>query len=483
MKQDGRESSIWDVFSHTANKTAGGQTGDVADDSYNLYAVDIELMKAMDLPAFRFSLSWSRIIHANGSVNQAGIAHYNDLINALLDANIEPYVTLYHWDLPTAYSSYVHGAGGDWLNSSYIVPLFTHYADVAFGAFGDRVKYWLTFNEPLTFCFLGYQNGIHAPGRCSDRSTCWAGNSITEPYLCIHSVNLAHAHASHVYRTKYQSTQKGKIGITLSVGWSEPATDSAADKQASDISLQFDFSAWADPIWFGDYPAVMRENCGKLLPAFTDAEKKLLKGSSDFQGVNFYTASYVSAAKRGTPGSGWYVDRNASNSAVSPNGTVIGKQADSPWLYIVPWGLHKMLNWIGDRYGNAVELVVTENGMDVVNENNKPLEEALHDSDRIAYLSSYIGAMGDSITDGYNVTGYFVWSLMDNYEWADGYSKRFGIHYVDYNNSLARYPKDSAKWYTQLIVNTTGNARRQAREQQLEQQKVGGGVRVEVLKE
>ena len=159
MSQDGRESSIWDVFSHTANKTAGGQTGDVADDSYNLYPADIELMKAMDLPAFRFSLSWSRLIHADGSINQRGIDHYNAVIDALLAADIEPYVTLYHWDLPTAYSSYVLGTGGDWLNSSYIVPLFVHYADVAFGAFGDRVKHWLTFNEPLTFCFLGYENG------------------------------------------------------------------------------------------------------------------------------------------------------------------------------------------------------------------------------------------------------------------------------------------------------------------------------------
>ena len=160
----------------------------------------------------------------------------------------------------------------------------------------------------------------------------------------------------------------------------------------------------------------MRENCGDLLPKFTDEEKALIKGSSDFQGVNFYTASYVSAQKRGTPGSGWYVDRNASNSATAPNGTQIGVQADSPWLYIVPWGLHKMLNWIGNRYGSSVQMVVTENGMDVVAENAKPLADALHDTDRIAYLDSYIAAMGQSVQDGYNVTGYFVWSLMDNYE-------------------------------------------------------------------
>ena len=323
--------------------------------------------------------------------------------------------------------------------------------------------------SPSTSCCpLSYSlpsAGIHAPGRCSDRSTCWAGNSTTEPYLCIHSVNLAHAYTAQLYRSKYQAAQGGKIGITLSVGWSEPATDTAADRQASDIALQFDFGAWADPIWFGDYPAVMRDNCGELLPRFTDDERAVLKGSSDFQGVNFYTASFVSAAKRGRPGSGWYVDRNASNSAVAPNGTAIGVQADSPWLYIVPWGLHRMLNWIGERYGSSVQLVVTENGMDVVDENSKPLRDALHDADRVAFLSSYIDAMGDSIRDGFNVTGYFTWSLIDNFEWADGYSKRFGIHYVDYNNNLARYPKDSAKWYTQLIANTTGNPRRLAREQ------------------
>ena len=352
---------VKDVFSHTANKTAGGDTGDVADDSYNLWPQDIELMKAMDLPAFRFSLSWSRLIHANGSVNQLGINHYNALIDGLLAANVVPYVTLYHWDLPTAYSSYVHGNRGDWLNATYIVPLFTHYADVAFGAFGDRVKNWLTFNEPLTFCFLGYDNGIHAPGRCSDRTRCPTGDSVHEPYQCVHSVNLAHAHAANVYRTKYQQKQGGKIGITLSVGWAEPATDSEADRQASDIALTWDFGAWADPIWRGDYDEKLKANAGELLPKFTDEEKKLIKGSSDFQGVNFYTASFVSARKAGKPGQGWDADRNVSQSSIAPNGTAIGKQADSPWLYIVPWSLRPMLLWVAQRYNN-VPMIVTENG-------------------------------------------------------------------------------------------------------------------------
>jgi len=196
VQQDGREPSIWDVFSHTPNKTAGGQTGDVADNSYNLYPADIDLMKAMDLPAFRFSISWSRIIHANGSVNQAGIDHYNAFIDALIAADIEPYATLYHWDLPTAYSSYVHGEGGDWLNSTYIVPLFVHYADVAFGAFGDRVKWWLTFNEPLTFCFLGYENG---------QSTVLNSHAVISPQS--HSLPIVHRHSSTLFHCLCCSTR------------------------------------------------------------------------------------------------------------------------------------------------------------------------------------------------------------------------------------------------------------------------------------
>ena len=335
----------------------------------------------------------------------------------------------------------------------------------------------LTFNEPLTFCFLGYQNGIHAPGRCSDRSTCPSGNSITEPYQCVHSVNLAHGHAVNVYRTKYQATQKGKIGITLSVGWAQPLTDSAEDRQASDIALQFDFGSWADPIWFGDYPAVMRANAGDLLPRFTEDEKKLMKGSADFQGINYYTASWVTGKKAGAPGSGWDVDRNVTGMQTLPNGTSIGKQADSPWLYIVPWSIRPLIQWVAARYGNPV-MLITENGMDVVGENAKPIEDALHDTDRVDFFRGYIGAVEEAIDGGANVMGYFLWSLMDNYEWADGYSKRFGIHYVDYDHHLARYPKDSARWYTQLIRNTTGNEGRRRREEQEEADTAQGTMKV-----
>ena len=284
---------------------------------------------------------------------------------------------------------------------------------------------------------------------------------------------------------KYQTTQKGRIGITLSVGWAQPLTDSADDRQASDIALQFDFGAWADPIWFGDYPDVMKANAGSLLPRFTEAEKRLIKGSADFQGINYYTASWVQARKASTPGQGWYTDRNVTGLTVLPNGTAIGKQADSPWLYIVPWSIKPLIQWVAKRYDNP-PMMITENGMDVVGESDKPLAEALHDTDRVDYFRGYISFVEQAIDEGANMVGYFLWSLEDNFEWADGYSKRFGIHYVDYAHERVRYPKDSAKWYTQLIKNTTGNPlrrereEREAREAALTRQEAEVEVEVEV---
>jgi len=440
-----RGPSIWDIFSHTPGKTRNGETGDVADDQYHRYLDDIQIMKSLGLKNYRMSLSWSRI-YPNGDLplNHDGVAYYNKVIDALIANGITPFVTLYHWDLPNALNT--NGMRG-WLDSR-IVRSFELYADTTFKMFGDRVKHWITFNEPLSFTNLGYGTGTHAPGRCSDRSVCTEGNSATEPYIAAHNVLLSHAAAVAVYRNNYQQKQKGIIGITLNVDWAEPFTSSAADLAAAERHMEWQMAWYADPIFKGDYPQSMKDAIGSRLPVFTADEKKLLNGSWDYFGMNHYTSNYV-IDNPTQQGQGWYEDQLMTTTATR-NGKLIGPQADSSWLYVVPWGIHKMLHWVADRYGSP-PIYITENGVSVPNENNMPLQDALHDQFRIDFYSQYISNVSLAISEGVDVRGYFAWSLMDNFEWADGYSVRFGLHYVDYKDNLKRYPKDSAKWYSRFI--------------------------------
>jgi len=308
-----------------------------------------------------------------------------------------------------------------------------------------------TFNEPASFCQIGYNEGIHAPGRCSNRETCPFGNSTTEPYLCIHSVLIAHAQAANLYHTEYKS-QGGKLGMTLSIGWSEPLTNSSKDANATERALLFDGGIYAHPIIYGDYPEEVKWRAGNLLPAFTANETDLLKNSVDFFGLNHYTSAYGSepTTEEKPPGSGWSSDRYCNDTVTDINGKEIGPQADSSWLRSVPWAFTKILIWINQTYP-GLDIYVCENGMDVKNESMKSISEALNDTDRIDFLRNYTDAMEVAIDEGVPVKGYFVWSILDNFEWADGYSKRFGIHYVDYKNGLQRYPKQSAYWYSKLI--------------------------------
>jgi beta-glucosidase len=441
----GRGLSIWDVFSHTPGKTRNGDTGDTADDQYHRFFEDIRLMKSLGLKNYRMSLSWPRILpNGDGRVNMEAISHYNELFNTLIENEITPFVTLYHWDLPNALDNTVVKG---WLDPA-IVAHFELYAHTVFQLFGDRVKKWITFNEPLSFTNLGYGVGIHAPGRCSDRTICPQGNSATEPYIAAHNVLLAHAAAVAAYKTHFQPTQKGIIGITLNVDWAEPFTNSTEDRAAAQRHIEWQMAWYADPIFKGDYPQSMKDAVGSRLPVFTAEQKQLVKGSWDYFGMNHYTSNYV-ANNPTQKGQGWSEDQKVTTTAVR-GGKLIGPQADSNWLYVVPWGIHRMLHWVADRYGNP-PIYITENGVSVPGENEMPLSQALHDQFRIDFYSQYISNVSLAITEGVDVKGYFAWSLMDNFEWADGYSVRFGMTYVDYKDNLRRYPKDSAKWYSMLI--------------------------------
>ncbi|EYU28849.1 hypothetical protein ABFS82_12G093200 [Erythranthe guttata] len=450
VKEDGRGQSIWDTYVHSYGKVLDFSNADVANDQYHLYNEDIQLMKDMGMDAYRFSISWSRIYpNGSGEVNRAGIDHYNDLINALLANGIEPYVTLYHWDLPQS----LHDRYTGWLSTRSIKD-YAAYAETCFKEFGDRVKNWITFNEPFTFTVQGYALGIQAPGRCSifKYTVCGAGNSSTEPYVVAHNVLLSHGKVVDIYKKKYQPKQGGSIGITLDSFWFEPATNSSADIEAAQRALDFFLGWFLEPLIFGDYPKSIRNRVENRLPRFSQTQSSKLKGAFDFIGINHYTT--------------WYAeDRNGTNkttevllddSGVLALSNVVGKPvhetAHSTWLYIVPHGIRSLMNYIRHKYGNPLVLI-TENGMDDGNSPSTSINDALNDKKRIKYYNDYLTNLLAAIKeDGCNVGGYFAWSLLDDWEWGAGFTSRFGLYYVDYNDKLKRYAKNSATWFKNFLA-------------------------------
>ncbi|KAH9316388.1 hypothetical protein KI387_025015 [Taxus chinensis] len=389
-------------------------------------------------------------IDGSGEMNEAGVDHYNKLINALLEKGIEPYVTLYHWDLPQALEDSYKG----WLHSN-IVGDYVKFAETCFEKFGDRVKKWVTFNEPHTFAIQGYDVGLQAPGRCSIllHTFCRAGNSATEPYIVGHHVLLSHATTVNIYRKKYKAKQGGRIGIALDVMWYEPMSNSSEDIAATQRAQDFQFGWFMDPIFFGEYPESMRERVGDRLPRFSVEESTLVKGSLDFVGVNHYTTYYATNNKTNIIGTLLNNTLADSGAVTIPfrNGSPIGSKASSIWLYIVPRGIRRLMNYIKQRYGNP-PIIITENGMDDPNNIFISLEKALKDDKRIRYHADYLSNLSAAIKeDGCDVRGYFVWSLLDNWEWGAGYTSRFGLYFVDYNNKLQRHPKASVKWFKNFL--------------------------------
>ncbi|XP_062210337.1 beta-glucosidase 6 isoform X2 [Phragmites australis] len=425
---------------------------DVAVDQYHRFEEDIQLMADMGMDAYRFSIAWSRILpNGTGQVNQAGIDHYNKLIDALLSKGIQPYVTLYHWDLPQALEDRYNG----WLDRQ-IVNDFSAYAETCFKAFGERVKHWITLNEPHTVAIQGYDAGLQAPGRCSVllHLYCKSGNSGTEPYIVAHNLILAHAMASDIYRRRYKATQGGQLGIAFDVMWFEPMTNSTIDIEAAKRAQEFQLGWFADPFFFGDYPATMRTRVADRLPKFTADEAALVKGALDFVGINHYTTYYTRHNNNSIIGkllNDTLADTGTISLPFDKNGKPIGDRANSIWLYIVPSGMRSLMNYVKERY-NSPPVYITENGMDDSNNAFISIKDALKDSKRIKYHNDYLTNLAASIKeDGCDVRGYFAWSLLDNWEWAAGYSSRFGLHFVDYKNNLKRYPKNSVQWFKTLL--------------------------------
>jgi beta-glucosidase/6-phospho-beta-glucosidase/beta-galactosidase len=383
VQEDGRGPSIWDTYSKIPGKIAHGENGDIADDAYHKVREDVQLVKSLGIQAYRFSISWTRILPLGyGQVNQAGIDHYNMVIDTLLEAGLVPLVTLYHWDMPQGLEDKYGG-----LLSPKFEDDFVYYADICFRNFGDRVKKWATINEPWTQAYLGYSVGVHAPGRCSNRRVCSAGNSSTEPYIVGHNILNAHAAVVQLYRTKYQRTQKGEIGIVLNLDWAEPLTHSYIDNAAAVRHNEYSLGWFADPIFFGRYPSSMidgttdRDADGnviqKRLPKFTPEQRERLIGSVDFLGMNHYSSKYyvdagydikanfigsdcaLDPANRhkiqegGDMGTGWAWDQKSYSTKYDLNGRLIGPQGESDWLNAVPWGFYDVLVYVHNRYGIA----------------------------------------------------------------------------------------------------------------------------------
>jgi len=432
-QEGGKGLSIWDAFAHTPGKIADGSTGDVACDHYHRYREDAALMSRMGLKAYRMSIAWARIQPTGrGKPNPEGIKFYSNLIDSLLEHDIVPWVTLYHWDLPLALQLELDG----WLNPE-MAEHFRAYAEICFEQFGDRVKNWITFNEAWVVSILGYGQGIFAPGRTSN----------AEPYMAAHNLLRAHGMAVESYRQKFQAEQQGIIGMTSNCDWREPLTDSEKDKEAAQRALEFYLGWFADPIYRGDYPEVMRERVAGRLPRFAPEDVARIEGSNDFFGLNTYTTMYASHAEPGTLlkitpyGNGGISEDQDVNLTTDES----WEKTEMGWA-IVPWGTRKLLHWIDKRYGGP-DIVITENGCAL---DDRVVDGKVHDQKRIDFLEGYITECHTAIQEGVKLKGYFLWSFLDNFEWASGFTRRFGIHFTDFATG-ERIPKASALWYSNVV--------------------------------
>ncbi|MFH0982705.1 MAG: GH1 family beta-glucosidase [Planctomycetota bacterium] len=416
---DGRGPSIWDVFSRTPGKTANGDTGDVACDHYHRWREDLALMRELNLQAYRFSVSWSRVLpQGRGPVNAAGLDFYDRLVDGLCAAGIVPFVTLYHWDLPAALQMELNG----WLHPD-LPKLFADYAGLMFDRLGDRVPFWLTLNEPWCVVDGGYFSGGHAPGA---RNREWG-------YLAGHNLLRAHAYAVARYRSAPQPG--GAISFALNMACSYPASSTEADRAAAERAMVGMGGWFGDPTYYGDYPAVMRARLGPLLPEFTPEDSTLLKRSTDYLALNYYLSEVV----RDAPGLGSLDHEEVHHSDHA--------RTAMNWP-IVPDGLRGLLHWLGERYPN-LPLYITENG--ACFDDHPDENEFVEDAHRIAYLRDHIAAVQTAVAEGLDVRGYFVWSLLDNFEWAMGYSKRLGLVRCDYATQR-RTVKASGRWYARWIA-------------------------------
>lgn len=409
-REDGRGDSIWDLFCRTPGRVQDGATGDVACDHYHRYPEDIELMADLGLQSYRFSIAWPRIQReGSGAINQKGLDFYKRLVEKLHARGIRPAATLYHWDLPTP----LHEQGG-WTNRETAYR-FQEYADTCFRALGDSVPLWITLNEPWCSSFLSYGIGEHAPGE-----TDWA-----RAVKASHILLLAHGLAVDAYRA---AGLGGHVGITLNLNHVYPDSDSPEDLAAARWADGFQNRWFAEPVFKGAYPEDMLQDFSKWGPIdyIEPGDLAIISRPTDFLGVNYYTREVAKAGEQ----------RQTPSAPLTEMG----------WE-ITPWALYDLLVRI-KRDFTDLPLYITENGAAFADQVNAAGQ--VEDTDRVEFLREHFRATHRAIQDGVDVRGFYVWSLLDNFEWSWGYTKRFGIVHVDYETQQ-RSPKQSALWYREVI--------------------------------
>ncbi|THF86681.1 beta-glucosidase [Deinococcus sp. KSM4-11] len=421
--EDGKGPSIWDTFSHTPGQVRGGDTGDVACDHYHRLEADLDLIQSLGVNAYRFSVAWPRLQPAGrGPVNQQGLDFYSRMVDGLLTRGITPWLTLYHWDLPQALQDQ-----GGWPSRDTALA-FGEYAALVAGALGDRVKHFITVNEPWVAAFLGHAVGIHAPGH----------TDLAESYAAAHHLLVGHGLAVQAVRAHAPGAQ---VGITLNLYEGYPATDTPEDRAATRRQDGFQNRWYLDPVFGRGYPQDIVELLGDASPQaqglVLPGDVELMGVPTDFLGVNMYSRSVVEDA----PGEGFLHSR-----AIQPQGS---EYTGFGWE-VAPQSLTDLMLRLQREY-DPPAIYITENGAtypDTVNEDG-----TVQDADRTRYFQTHLGALEDAITQGAKVRGYFAWSLMDNFEWAEGYDKRFGLVYVDFGTQ-ARTLKQSGRWYRDFLART-----------------------------
>ncbi|XP_076452482.1 lactase/phlorizin hydrolase-like [Babylonia areolata] len=440
-EQDGKGKSIWDVFAHQDGHTQDNANGDKAADSYNKWREDVQLLVELGVTHYRFSIAWSRLMPdgTKGRLEERGVRHYSQLIDELLRHHITPVITLYHWDLPQKLQE-----RGGWLNPD-IIGYFRDYADLCFGRFGDRVKHWITFNEPFIVGWEGYETGAMAPGVRQENGT----------YLVISNILRSHVAAYRRYQSTYRAAQRGQVGITLDSEWYEPKSSGKEYEDASLKALAFRLGIFADPLFKGDYPDVVKTTLQNKatrlgrkspLPAFTEQEKTEMRGAIDFIGLNHYQTRLVSPAPGNTNSQtfAFFDDQNINfeDDPSAPNLVYRDDTGKKGWR-LEGYGIRKLLNYLRQTYNNP-DVYVTENGYADCG--------TMKDEKRITYLKEYSNNVLKAISDGCHVKGYFPWTLMDTFEWTSGYGPKMGFFYVDFGrDDRPRFPRASVTFYNRLI--------------------------------
>ncbi|MEW5940792.1 MAG: GH1 family beta-glucosidase [Chloroflexota bacterium] len=417
--EDGKGESIWDRFSHTPGKIQDGDTGDVACDHYHRWESDLQLVKELGLGAYRFSIAWPRVLpNGRGRVSEVGLDFYNRIVDRLLEYNIEPYVTLYHWDLPQAIQDL------DGWPARLSAEAFVEYADVVTRSLGDRVKNWVTLNEPWVSAFVGYREGRHAPGR----------TDVGEALAAAHYLLLAHGLAVPVIR---RNSPRSNVGIVLNLTPQVPASPSAADRDAANWIDGYINRFFLDPLVGRGYPQDIVDGFGNEMAFIQPGDMQAIAIPIDFVGVNYYTRNIVRA-------------HEVSEAENAPRTIFRGNEITEMDWEVYPEGLYKILGRLYFDY-DFPAIYITENGAafkDTVNADGE-----VDDPARLSCLRRHLEQVHRAIEAGIPVKGYFAWSLMDNFEWAFGYSKRFGLIHVDYETQKRTF-KSSAKWYRESARRT-----------------------------